>query len=72
MRVYMIETSPFMRKKQMKTLCDIDLEPNLYESYNSKLGKSIHVTWLHDINELPHHNSVHFFLANEFSTKKSK
>lgn len=66
MRVYMIETSPFMRKKQMKTLCDIDLEPNLYESYNSKLGKSIHVTWLHDINELPHHNSVHFFLANEF------
>jgi len=64
--VYLIENSAFMRKKQIKTLCNLDLEPNLFESYESKYGNSINITWLTDINQLPRHNTVHFFLANEF------
>ena len=66
MNVYLVETSAFMRKAQIKTLCGLSLEPNLGEEYKSTFSKSINIIWLADINELPRREAVHFFLANEF------
>ena len=62
----MVESSAFMRKQQIKTLCNLDVEPNVLEAYTSKFSQSIKIVWLTDISELPRHESVHFFVANEF------
>lgn len=62
----MIETSPFMRKTQMKNLCNLESEPVILEKYPSKFSKSINIVWLGDINELPKKDAIHFFVANEF------
>jgi SAM-dependent MidA family methyltransferase len=66
----MIETSPFMRKTQYRTLCSVgqgsEEEPEFYKSYSSKYSDSIKIHWISDINELPHKNAAQLFLANEF------
>ena len=62
----MVETSPLMRKMQMKTLCDRDSEPELNEFYESKHSKTIKIKWLNDLGELPSKEAPHFILANEF------
>lgn len=62
----MIETSPFMRRTQIKNLCSLDEEPNLGTEYNSKISENIKISWLTDIAELPRKEATHFFLANEF------
>lgn len=66
LNIFMVETSPFMRKAQLKNLCNLDIDPKLNQSYRSKYSDTINVTWLEDICELPRKESVHFFLANEF------
>ena len=64
--VYLIETSPFLRKIQMKNLCNLNQEPELEKEYESKYSGSIKISWLTDITQLPHNEAVHFFAANEF------
>jgi SAM-dependent MidA family methyltransferase len=67
LRVFMVETSPFMRRTQLKILCGIDeQEPVSLTEYKSKHSESIRVVWLHDLNELPVLEAPQFFLANEF------
>ena len=66
----MVETSPFLRKMQMKNLCAAPNiegeEPKLKQAYKSKHSASISVTWLEDISEVPRKDTAHFVLANEF------
>ncbi|RNA40170.1 NADH dehydrogenase [ubiquinone] complex assembly factor 7, partial [Brachionus plicatilis] len=64
--VYMIESSPFLRKIQIKNLCNLEKEPELEKEYDSKHSNRIKITWLTDITQLPHKEAVHFFVANEF------
>ena len=64
--VYMIESSPFLRKLQLKTLCQKDDEPKILQSYTSKFSESIKVTWLEDLVQMPRMEAPQFFLANEF------
>ena len=64
----MVETSPFLRKIQMKKLCSTsgDEELELGKPHKFKDSLSIHITWLEDISQLPKKDVVHFVLANEF------
>lgn len=68
LNVYMVESSPFMRRTQLKTLCDLgeDIEPTLLEAYQSKHSINIKIIWLQDLSQLPRLEAPQFFLANEF------
>lgn len=63
---YMIETSPHLRKIQMKNLCNLEQEPDLLKEYKSKFSENIKIIWLTDITQLPRKEAAHFFVANEF------
>ncbi|CAF0712266.1 unnamed protein product [Brachionus calyciflorus] len=64
--VYMIETSPYLRKTQMKNLCNLDQEPEILNEYKSKYSENIKIVWVTDITQLPRKEAAHFFVANEF------
>lgn len=64
--VYLIETSPFLRKEQCKKLCNLNEEPQLLKGYKYNGLANIRVVWLDNISNLPEREAAHFFLANEF------
>lgn len=68
LHVFMVETSPFLRKIQLKSLGseNADEEVKCNQPYKSKHSSSINITWLEDISGLPKKDTAHFILANEF------
>lgn len=67
LHVHMVESSPFMRKTQLKNLCGIEnVEPVIGERYKSKYTDSIQVSWVNDLSMVPKIDVPQFFLANEF------
>ena len=68
--VYLVESSPHLRKLQKSLLCEktsiIEEEPQLNQPYKSKHSPTINIVWLRDLVELPKKEAIHFLMANEF------